>query len=169
MPGPVGHEALADIGTGTDRHAQAVAGMLMDKAQFGPQQTATMGFIQAVDIQHTAVSCRVMDMAGRGFQTAGKHVQQRALAGSGFSHDAEDFPGPQIQRNVPAADAAAVTPRQLAGGEDGIEIGIQKAHGYFSSLEAAGPPCPATRRAQLSVSEQTNMRVPASSMTISSR
>ena len=59
MPGPVGHEALADIGTGTDRHAQAVAGMLMDKAQFGPQQTATMGFIQAVWISSTLPSAAV--------------------------------------------------------------------------------------------------------------
>ena len=169
MPGPVGHEPLADIGAGTDRHAQAVAGMLVDEAQFGTQQTAALGFIQAVDIQYLAVSCRVVDIPGGRFQTAGKHVQQRALAGAGFAHDAEDFPGPQIQRNVLAADAAAVTPRQLAGGKDGIKIGIQEAHGYFSSLGAAVPPCPATRRAQLSVSEQTNMRVPASSMTISSR
>ena len=141
----------------------------MDKAQLGTQQAAAMGFIKAVDIQHAAVGRRVMDMTGGRFQTAGKHVQQRTFPGSGFSHDAKDFPGPQIQRNVPAADAAAVTPRQPAGGKDGIKIGIQEAHGYFSSLEAAAPPCPATRRAQLSVSEQTNMRVPASSMTISSR
>ena len=97
MPGPVGHEPLADIGAGTDRHAQAVAGMLVDEAQFGTQQTAALGFIQAVDIQHLAVGCRIMDMPGGRFQAAGKHVQQRALAGAGFAHDAEDFPGPQIQ------------------------------------------------------------------------
>ena len=71
--------------------------MLVDEAQFGTQQTATLGFIQAVDIQYLAVSCRIVDIPGGRFQTAGKHVQQRALAGAGFAHDAEDFPGPQIQ------------------------------------------------------------------------
>ena len=75
MPGPVGHETFADIGTGADRHAQAVARMLMDEAQLGTQQTAAMGFIKAVDIQHAAVGRRVMDMTGGRFQTAGKHVQ----------------------------------------------------------------------------------------------
>ena len=44
MPGPVGHEPLADIGASADRHAQAVAGMLVDEAQFGTQQTAALGW-----------------------------------------------------------------------------------------------------------------------------
>lgn len=38
--------------------------MLVDEAQFGTQQTAALGFIQAVDIQYLAVSCRVVDMPG---------------------------------------------------------------------------------------------------------
>ena len=31
--------------------------MLVDEAQFGTQQTAALGFIQAVDIQYLAVGC----------------------------------------------------------------------------------------------------------------
>ena len=135
---------------------QAIAQALGDKR--GITRYASL----ALPMDETLVLAAV-DISGRGAAYVDLDILAQKVGDFDTELGAEFF--------IALAANAGITlhVRQLAGGKDGIKIGIQEAHGYFSSLEAAVPPCSATRRAQLSVSEQTNMRVPASSMMISSR
>ena len=58
------HQALTDIGTGTDIHAQTITGMLMHNAPFGTHQDTTLCFITGIEIHLTKLRTVVDHLTG---------------------------------------------------------------------------------------------------------
>ncbi|MNL09791.1 hypothetical protein D3C87_1305640 [compost metagenome] len=59
----LGHQALADVGSSGNAHAQTVARVLFDEAPFGAQQGAALGFAGAVQVQPLALFVAVTDVS----------------------------------------------------------------------------------------------------------
>ena len=142
-----GHQAFADIASGRDLTAQAVHRVLVHHAPLGAQQAAALGLAHAVErgalIQNVAVLRR---------QARGDGFQQSGFAGAGLADDPQHFARPQLERHVAEAFA-----RRIQVGQ--VIYRKQRFHWPFASL------C----WRQKSVSEQTNIRLPVSSSTTSSR
>jgi hypothetical protein len=103
-----GHQSLADICAGRNRHAQAIRRVLVHEAPVRAHEEAALGLAHAGKIAHPAVAHPVLDGAGSRHQAGGEAVEQRRLAGAGFADDGQHFAGPEIEGDVLAADAGAV-------------------------------------------------------------
>ena len=119
------HQALADIGTGRNRHAQAIGGVLVHKAPVCAHQHPQVGFLHVRQIGHDAIAHAVEHVAAGQRQARGNAVQQRCLPGAGFAGYGEHFAGPQVEGDVPAAGPRTVGFRYGANGEKrfGVHIG----------------------------------------------
>ncbi|MNV05809.1 hypothetical protein D3C71_961590 [compost metagenome] len=141
------HQPFADVPARRHLAAQAVHWMLMHHAPFRTQQAAALGFTHAVQglilIQNLTVLRR---------QARGDGFEQGGFAGAGLADDPQHFARPQLERHVAKAFAGRIQMGQVVHRK-------QRFHWPFASL------C----WRQKSVSEQTNMRLPVSSSTTSSR
>ncbi len=173
------HQPLADIGAGGDAHAEPEFGMLVDEAPVGAEQEAALGLGEGEDVAGDPVTHPVEDASVGRFELAGEELQQRRLAGTRFTDHGEDLAGEEVEADVAAAEAGAVELGQALGGQQrGVHVHRAvhvDAHSAAPAIAAGASPSraprwPSARRSsQWSVSEQTNMRPPASSVMTSSR
>ena len=142
-----GHQPFADVAPGGDLATQTVHRVLMHYAPFGAQQASAFGFAHGVQrallVQHLALLRR---------QAGGDCLQQGGFTGAGLADNAQHFARPQLKRHVAKAFARRIKVSQVINRK-------QRFHWPFASL------C----WRQKSVSEQTNIRLPVSSSTTSSR
>jgi hypothetical protein len=75
-----------------------------------------------VEIAVLAVAHVVFDAAGGRHQPGGDAVQQRRLAGAGFTDDRQHFARPQLEGDVLAADAVAVEFRDVVDFEKRVSV-----------------------------------------------
>ena len=57
------HQAFADIGPGTDIHAQTIAGILVDKRPVGAHQQSTLRFGHLIDVTDAINAGVIFDRA----------------------------------------------------------------------------------------------------------
>src|SRR5690606_39576705 len=94
------------------------------------------------EVGEAAVAHAIADLAGAALHPRRDAIQERGLAGAGFADDGDDLAGPQIERDIGAADEVAVAALEVADGEDGV------AHSAASSVSFGTPvpTCPSALR-----------------------
>ena len=70
------HQAFADIGPGTDIHAQSIAGILVDEGPVGAHQQSTLRFGHLIDIADAIDAGMVFNRALCRFLLGGNAAQQ---------------------------------------------------------------------------------------------
>ena len=101
------HQALADIATSRNAHAQTVAGVLMHDAPGAPHEGAAFGLGQGGHIQPLTIIGELDLTAGRLIKRR-QAAQQGRFSRAGLADNAENFARPQLKRDGAAADAFAI-------------------------------------------------------------
>ncbi len=86
------HQALANVTAGGNAHAQAIARILMHEAPIGAGEEAPFGFREIEQVFRGTIAHAVAHRAGIGCNWP-ERVEQRRLAGAGFTDDGEHFAG----------------------------------------------------------------------------
>ena len=145
----------------------------MDEAPLGAPQPPHRGLAELGEVRHGAVSEPVPDASLGQAEPLGERSEQRRLAGTGLADDGEHLARPQVEVDVAAAVAVAVPVARATH----LKQGLRVVHAVTSSMLATHVLTPtdsasvraAAARSQWSVSEQTNIDAPLSSVMTSSR
>ena len=175
VPRAHGHQPLAHIAAGGDPHPQPVARVLVHEGPVGARQPAPLGLGHRAACRAGRRRCRRSPRPGSGGRCPARQDSSVDLPDPLSPTIPSTSPGKRSKRHIRAAD-----PRAIALGQPAHRQ--QRRSGFTGKCPApsrpsrrllavpGGPACPASRRPrQKSVSEQTNIRLPWSSVITSSR
>ncbi len=120
MAVPLSHQPLADVGTGRNTHAQAVARVLFDETPLGAQQAAALRLAGGVKIEPGAVASAVAHRAPVRRAASGEQAEQRGFTGAGLTDDAQNLARIKIEVDALATGIRPVKACQPADRQQGL-------------------------------------------------